>query len=64
MSQLIKRADLDAILSIGAQMSNVCYNASQDSRIPEHYRRSMKELQQEWDAARPIVRPRAKRKAK
>jgi hypothetical protein len=52
----LNKKQIEAILLAGQRMSNICFNLSQrdGTRLltPEE-RRSMKECQQEWDAAYP-----------
>ena len=40
------------LLNIGDQMSNICFNLKQDSKLPDTTRRSMAQCQEKWDAAR------------
>lgn len=44
-------AALERLRHIGNQMSNVCFNGKQKDAIPEDFRESMAELQEQWDAA-------------
>jgi hypothetical protein len=37
------------LIRIGGMMSNVCYNGKNAKDMPESYKRSMSDLQQQWD---------------
>ena len=51
MKRLTQAQRTDLIM-IGQRMSNVFYNMNQQDDVPESWRKSGKELQQEWDAIR------------
>lgn len=56
---------LNRLLQLGQQMSNLCFNLSQYSVIPETYRMQMREAYTRWDEAiRVEIRPARKAKAK
>lgn len=53
------------LLRIGTMMSNVCFNLAQSELTPEVFRKTMKSLQEQWDAAvRETTKPRAAQKRK
>lgn len=49
---LISKKLLKSLLNSGDKMSNICYNLSQDTKIDERHRQSMKQTQIEWDGVR------------
>lgn len=46
----VKEEVLNRLISIGQQMSNVCYNLSHGSGITEDNKTIMAQLVREWDA--------------
>jgi hypothetical protein len=59
-----RNENLDRLLQLGQQMSNLCFNLSQHSVIPETYRMQMHEAYTRWDEADKRIRPARKAKAK
>jgi hypothetical protein len=59
-----KRVALNRVFTIGAQMSNICFNLKQapKSVLSERLCASMAECQEEWDAA--VIEYRSVTKAK
>jgi hypothetical protein len=49
-TKLNLRLELDQRRVIGSQMSNLCFNLSQDAKIEERHRNTMRELYKQWDA--------------
>jgi hypothetical protein len=44
------RGELCQVRFVGQQMSNLCFNLSQNKTIEKSVRESMKDLYQKWDA--------------
>jgi hypothetical protein len=51
-----KREPLDALLLVGDQMSNLCFNLSQRNPDIDRNRQVMRELCSEWDFHRRLLR--------
>ena len=47
---------VSTLLWIGQMLSNVAYNASHDSELPQHYRELLKDLQNQWDNEKQRLR--------
>jgi hypothetical protein len=52
--------ELEAMISAGVAMSNVCFNGKQNQDVPKRYRHSMEEAQKKWDATLSAYREASK----